>query len=151
MTNATVPRYVNTLVRALLRSPAHRLLSRNTMLLTYTGRKTGTPYTVAVSYVRDGDTLICYTDSAWWKNLRGGAPVTVVLAGRTFHGTAEPVALEPADAVASLEAFLHRTPRDAKYHGLRRNPDGTYDPAALADAARTSTLIRIGLTASPFA
>src|SRR5205085_11984824 len=36
-----VIRFVNPVAKALLRSPMHRLLSKNLMLLTVTGRKTG--------------------------------------------------------------------------------------------------------------
>lgn len=38
---------MNPIMKGLLRSPLHRLLSGTLMLLTYTGRKTGTPYTIA--------------------------------------------------------------------------------------------------------
>lgn len=76
-TPATVAPIVNVVVRAVLRTPLlHRVLSRNTMLLTFTGRSSGRTYTVPVSYQRDRDTLTCYTraDRAWWKNLRGEPP-----------------------------------------------------------------------------
>jgi hypothetical protein len=53
----TVPGYVNRLIKRLLSSPLHRLMSTNTMLLTFAGRKSGKKYTVAVRYVRTGDVV----------------------------------------------------------------------------------------------
>ncbi|WP_158886602.1 nitroreductase/quinone reductase family protein [Amycolatopsis anabasis] len=141
--NPTVPRFVNVFVRALLRTPAHRLMSRNTMLLSFTGRKTGKAYTVPVSYCREGEAIICFTDSGWWKNLRGGAPVTVTVAGRRLHGVGEFVEQSHPAAVASLRDFLLKTPRDAKYHGVTLGPDGTPDAEDLERAARTGRMIRI--------
>ena len=38
----------NPIVRAVLRSPLHRILSRHVVLLTVTGRKSGRAYTVPV-------------------------------------------------------------------------------------------------------
>jgi hypothetical protein len=140
----TIPEPVNVAVRALLRSPLHRAMSRNTMLLAITGRKTGHVYHVPISYSRDGDHLVCYTDAAWWKNLRGGATVTAVIRGRRRHGTAEVVS---GLAVAEhLARHLCVVPRDAKYHGVRLGADGEPDSGDLARAADTTVMIciRIG-------
>jgi hypothetical protein len=67
----TVPRWVNRLVTGLLCSPFHALLSHTTMLLTFTGRKSGRRYTIPVRYLREGETLLTLTDSPWWRNLSG--------------------------------------------------------------------------------
>ncbi|WAL66638.1 nitroreductase/quinone reductase family protein [Amycolatopsis cynarae] len=144
--NPTVPGFVNVVVRALLRTPAHRLLSRNTMLLSFAGRKTGKVYTIPVSYFREGEIITCYTDSGWWKNLRGGAPVSVSIAGRRFRGVGEVVTQEHQAAVESLRTFLAKTPRDAKYHGVTLAPNGDPDAGDLDRAARASTMIRIRLS-----
>ena len=58
----------------MLRSPAHRLLSGRLLLLTYTGRRSGTQYTIPVQYVRDGEALLVTVGwperKLWWRNLR---------------------------------------------------------------------------------
>jgi len=71
-------------MKALLRSPAHGLLSGAFMLITVTGRKTGRRYTTPVNYVRDGDllTVLSRRKRSWWRNVRGGAPVTLRLRGK---------------------------------------------------------------------
>ncbi|SIK38592.1 Uncharacterised protein [Mycobacteroides abscessus subsp. abscessus] len=72
----TVPPWVNKVVRGVLRSPLHPVLSGNIALFTFTGRKSGKEYNVAATYVRDGDVLTIFTDRTWAKNLRDGRPVT---------------------------------------------------------------------------
>lgn len=80
----------NPVVTAVLRSPLHGLLSKMLMLLTFRGRKTGKPYTIPVGYQRRENELIIYSHHDWWKNLRGGKPVSVLLQGRRRAGLATP-------------------------------------------------------------
>ena len=72
---------LNPLMRALLSSPLHHLVSARLMLLTITGRKTGHRYTVPVGYAKVDRTLYSGTEGRWAINLRGGAPVTVMFKG----------------------------------------------------------------------
>jgi deazaflavin-dependent oxidoreductase (nitroreductase family) len=53
------------------------------LLLTTTGRKTGQPRTVPLSYIRDGETLVIVAsnggadrDPVWWLNLRANPAAT---------------------------------------------------------------------------
>ncbi len=92
----------NPLVRAVLRSPAHRLLSGRLLLVTYTGRRSGAQYTIPVQYERDGEALLVTVGwperKLWWRNLREpGTRVGVTLAGRRREAVAE--LHETADAV----------------------------------------------------
>ena len=81
----------NPIVIWLLRSPLHSLMDKHTMLITVTGSKSGKLYTFPVSYIRDGETLqvISQRDRTWWKNLQGGAEVTVFLQGHTLQARGE--------------------------------------------------------------
>jgi hypothetical protein len=86
-------RVVNPVVRGLLRSPLHRLLSRRLVLLRVTGRRSGRTFELPVAYVR-GDTGLVVTVGAperkrWWRNIEGPTPITAVLRGRTRSGVAE--------------------------------------------------------------
>ncbi|MCU1642679.1 MAG: hypothetical protein JWN03_2954 [Nocardia sp.] len=140
----TVPSYVNWVVKRILRSPLHRIMSRNTMLLTFTGRKTGKQYTAVVRYVRDGDLVTCYTDSKWWINLRGGAPVDLLIGGQTVSGTAT-VVKDRAVVTESLTSFLQATPSDSKYYGVGRDAAGQPKPEDIRAAAEITTVVRIAL------
>jgi deazaflavin-dependent oxidoreductase (nitroreductase family) len=105
------------------RSPLHRLLSRDLLLLTYAGRKSGRPHVVPLSYVEaDGRLVLCTRPgvSRWWRNLRPEAPVELRLRGRRCAARAE--VLDPAspEALAGLGAFLTRNPRTGEMlYGVR--------------------------------
>ena len=81
----------NNIIAPLLRSPLHRLISGSLMLLTMTGRKSGRRITTPVSYLPNGEgRLILFTFSPWWKNLQGGALVTLRIKGRDVPAVATP-------------------------------------------------------------
>ena len=115
-----VLRLVNPLVAMLLRSPLHGLMSGDVMLITVTGRRSGRRYTMPVSYLRDGDRVRCFTarEIAWWRNLRGGAEVTLQVAGKERRGRAEAVAEDAERIERALGDFLTRLPRDAVYYDV---------------------------------
>jgi len=97
----------NALVRGVLRSPAHRLLSGRVLLLTYTGRRTGEQHTIPVQYVRDGEALVVTVGrperKLWWRSLRGpGTRVTLLLAGRRCEAIAD-VREAASDVTVRLE------------------------------------------------
>jgi deazaflavin-dependent oxidoreductase (nitroreductase family) len=81
----------NPIVISLLHSPLHRLLDRQTITITVTGRKSGRSSTFPVSYVQDGENLLVISQKGriWWKNLLGGAPVTVFLKGHRLQARGE--------------------------------------------------------------
>ncbi|MBV7329952.1 nitroreductase family deazaflavin-dependent oxidoreductase, partial [Chloroflexi bacterium TSY] len=90
-----------------LRSRWHRIASSQIMLITVTGRKTGKQYTTPVNYAEDeefeaGGTLsvISHKHRTWWRNLRGGQPVTIYLRGIKHAAFAEVV--EEGEEVAEL-------------------------------------------------
>ena len=105
--NAVMSGFGNLIVKLLLRSPLHRLLSGSTMLITVTGSKSGREYTTPVNYVRDGDqlTVVSRRERSWWRNVAGGAPVTVTLLGREVAGRAEVAPAGGYDLIQSYLAF----------------------------------------------
>jgi len=88
-----VNRMVNPVVRGVLRSPAHRLLSGHLALLTVTGRRSGRAFTFPVGYHQEGDRVTIGVDwperKRWWRNLSEDAPVEIWLAGVRRTGTGQ--------------------------------------------------------------
>jgi len=82
----------NPFVRAILRSPLHRMLSGSLLLVTYTGRKSGRTYTIPVMYAEAGNDLLVYvgrsSEKVWWRNLKDVASVRV----RSEGGKTRPLA-----------------------------------------------------------
>ena len=103
---------INPVVELLLRSPLHPLLSDNLMLISFTGRKSGTEYTTPVGYWRKDGNIIVTTHSPWWRNLKGGARVEVQLQGQRREGMATPHP-DPETVASFMQAFIERNGVDA--------------------------------------
>ena len=73
----------------LLRSPLS-VFTGGLLLITVTGRKSGRAISTPVNYARDGDTLLITSkvERTWWRNLRGGSQVSVVIKGKTYQADA---------------------------------------------------------------
>ena len=135
----------NPFVSFLLRSPLHGLLSKNMLLITVTGRKSGRPYTTPIGYVQSGDELLIVSspDRTWWKNLRAGAAVKVHLQGRDLIGHGRAIESQ-AEVAESLIGLLKAAPHYQKYLGVPLTPDGRpLDLAALSKAAQSRVMVKI--------
>jgi hypothetical protein len=85
----------NAIVLAVLRSPAHRLLSGMAVELRYTGRRSGRQFVLPVQYARAGDRLVVVPQApesaTWWRNFAKPAPVQVRLRRRWYEAVAHVV------------------------------------------------------------
>src|SRR5215831_9498590 len=80
---SAVLRLVNPVLGFLLRTPLAGPARKQLMVLGFTGRKTGRPFSIPVSaHVIDED-LYALTGAPWKQNFRGGAPAQVVFDGKT--------------------------------------------------------------------
>ena len=141
----TMPPMLNTTMKFILRSPVHGMVSKTILLISFTGRKSGKTYTTPVDYSQDGDQVTVFTHSDWWKNLRGGAPVTLRIQGRELQGLAEPVAEEKIAVAAGLAEHLRKVPSDAKYYGVTFDEHKNPNAEEVEKAAQTIVMIRIRL------
>jgi hypothetical protein len=132
---ARIMRTVNVPMRAVLSLPFPTPLSRNLMLISYTGRKTGKAYRQPVSYVRDGDDLLTPGGGRWTLNLTGDRPVRLRLRGRDVPSRPELVT-DPAQVEQLLTVIAEKNPRAAKFIPIPRQPDGRLDSDALSLALR---------------
>lgn len=138
-----MPPLFNRVMTWLLRSPFHRLVSSSILTITFTGRKSGKIYTTPLSYSRQGEQLIVFTHSGWWKNLQGGAPVTVRVQGQDVQGRADAIAGDPATILPYLRTHLTQLTRDLRYYAVKLDADGKPNEADLVQAAAHSVLICI--------
>lgn len=136
--------WFNPIITELLRSPFHAFISKNMLLITFTGRKSGKSFTTPTNYVRDGDDVIVisYRHRTWWKNLRDGAPVTMRLAGKDCAGIGQ-VFEDDRSVTDNLLAYLEKVPQVAKYMQVRLDPAGLPELEDVARAARDKVVVRI--------
>lgn len=83
--------FLNPLIKPLLRSPLHGLVSNRFLLLSFSGVKSGRQFTTPVGYEREGDALIVMTRRSWWKNFEGGVLVTLHYRGQIREAQATAV------------------------------------------------------------
>jgi hypothetical protein len=136
----------NAVVRPLLQSPLHRLVSGRLMLLSYTGGKTGKKYSFTVGYFPwdDGDVIV--SSSANWPKTIGSAKNVRVLIKRRWL-EARPTAITQLEQKADvLGDFAKRNgPRAAKGLMLGLPGDRQPDRQQLLDAAAKTTIVRLAL------
>jgi deazaflavin-dependent oxidoreductase (nitroreductase family) len=122
------------------------MVSKNMMLMTYTGRKSGKSYTTPMNYLSMDGAL--YTNSnrerVWWRNLRGGAEVTLHLKGEDIPAHAE--VIEDQSAVAGyLNEYLEAAPHLAKYMQVRMDDNGKLLAEDIARRAQEMVVVRTEL------
>jgi deazaflavin-dependent oxidoreductase (nitroreductase family) len=112
--SASLTRHLaNPPLRAVLRSPLHRVCSGSLLVLSYTGRHSGKWYSIPLQYAVAGDELVLVaahaSDKAWWRNFAEAAPVTITLGGHRRRAVAELAHGLPQSS--GLAAFRARFPR----------------------------------------
>jgi deazaflavin-dependent oxidoreductase (nitroreductase family) len=127
----------------ILRSPFHGILSNGMMLITVTGHKTGKKYTTPVGYYRNGEYLWILTsrDRTWWRNLRGGAEVSLLLKRKPVTAFAE-TELDEKAVEARMYEYLRHVPQAAKPMKVRME-NGKPNPQDIASIARDRLFVRI--------
>ena len=95
----------------------HRAGHLSNLLLTTTGRKSGTPRTVPLTYMADGERWVLVAsnggadrDPAWWRNLERNPRATIQVGARTV-----PVLAHRADAAERARLWPHLKAMNAFY------------------------------------
>jgi hypothetical protein len=107
---------LNPVLRVLLRSPAHRLLSGSVLLLEYSGRRSGRGYGLPVMYAAAGDGFVVMAGQpagkTWWRNFGGGPqPVVATVSGKQDPCTARLLDAGSDEYRQAVEAYQRRFPK----------------------------------------
>lgn len=141
----------NPLVRLVLKSRLHGILSASVLLLSYRGRKSGREYSLPVEYAQDGDVITILPgmpeNKTWWRNLRGGARVRLVLRGERVSGNAQVLQGEGdrTALMAGLGSYFQHFPMSAQRRQIRSQPDGSYSAEDLRRIAGNTILVQVKL------
>ncbi|MFT6327930.1 MAG: hypothetical protein ACJAYK_002934 [Crocinitomicaceae bacterium] len=139
---------LNPIVKMLLNSPLHFIMSGDIVLLKFTGRKSGRALSTPVSYrVVDGS-VHCFTDyvNQWWRNLQDVESVELLLKGKSRIG--RPIVISK-DQVAIAQAFgdfLTALPRSARFSDVRLDKDKIPNQQDIERAAKALVFIEIKLS-----
>lgn len=134
--------WFNPIVRRLLRSPLYFLAGKNVMLMTYRGRKSGRSYAVPMNYLETDGALLTISsrERLWWRNLRGGAPVSLRLRGADRPAWAECIE-DPAAVAGKLSLYLQASPQFARYLHVRMDAQNEPNPEDLARLATQRVVV----------
>ena len=81
---------INPIMRTILRSPLHGIISNGLSLITFTGRKTGKQFSTPAAYHWiDDNTVMFMTRSPWWKNFQNGETIQIRIKGKSYSVTPE--------------------------------------------------------------
>ena len=139
--------FANPFVKILARSPLHNLVDKGVILITYIGRKSGKTSTVPVNFLLEEKTIhvISLRHRNWWRNLKGGASVEVLLKGKQRNAWAILVE-EQQKVTKELDLFCRHDPKYAQYLQVHLNANGIPDPKDLMEAARNKVAVIIKLS-----
>jgi hypothetical protein len=138
---------INPTIRLILRSPLHGILSKDLMLITFKGRRSLKTFTTPVRYIAVDGRIRCFTsqDTAWWRNLRGGADVTLRIQGQDRRYSAIAIENEPEKTRAALIHYLRLFPQDAAYHDIKLNSDKSLNAVDLENAVKEAIVVEATL------
>lgn len=112
-------------------------------MITFAGRKTDKPYTIPVAYFQSDDRFLVFSNQRWWRNLRRGAPVTLLLWGRVVRAFAVPIEEAPVVTREVAHFLARKGLRAASMINIRLAPRADSGMAAIAAATRDHVVIQI--------
>jgi len=115
---------LNGLVVAILRSRLHFLASRGLMVVAWSGRKTGRPFSIPVGYQPHGDALIVLISKpsakSWWKNFQSPWPAELQVRGEGRSAMGEVIPVGSPEFFEHCERTLQRLPwMGSQFGGFR--------------------------------
>tara|TARA_R110002110_G_scaffold105222_11_gene264749 strand:- start:466 stop:915 length:450 start_codon:yes stop_codon:yes gene_type:complete len=135
---------INPPIRLLLKSPLHGLMSSNTLIIEFKGRKSGRTMTTPISYLQTDTLVQCFTGrpNIWWRNLQNAAPVRLLIKGQWQTVIPEVVLDDHETIKQTLDNFLRAVPRDASHSNVRLEADGTPNQQDIDQAVGNLVLLK---------
>jgi hypothetical protein len=136
---------LNPIMKAILKSPFHSIVSNRIMIITFKGRKTGKEYSTPVSYFEEGRLVICFTHGKWWMNIGDGADVNVRIRDTVFEGYGIAIPDDVNQKSENMAKLLKAVPSDAGFYNVKFNENGEPDKDDISRAISDSVMIRIDI------
>jgi hypothetical protein len=136
----------NFFTTSILRSKMHAPMSDSTLIIMLTGRVSGELISTPVNYIQKGKLIYITSQKGrtWWRNLRGGASVTLCLKGKEVEAWAG-VKENPAEVTKGIQLFNDAYGTYTRHFGLTLDEDGNPDPEKLKELASDRVLVVVTL------
>ena len=135
---------LNRIMRLLLHSPLHGLMSGSIMVVTVTGRRSGKRRAFPVRYLREDDgRVICFTSpgTGWWRNFADGRSAELLIAGKRLAASGRAWPGEAEQKEGRLRRMLTRFPSDAAYHDIVVGRGEVPSDEQIEEAAQRDVLV----------
>ena len=138
-------RILNPIMKSILKSPFHKMMSGQIMIITFQGAKSGKEYATPVSYSMENETVHCFTHATWWKNFTSKPEVKLRIQGQDFEGSAKAIKGDQERIAAGLEKQLKAVPFDANFYNVSMDEDGQPNKDDVKAAAAECVMVQISL------
>jgi hypothetical protein len=135
-----------TVVRPILRSPLHGLLSNQLMVLEYTGGRSGKHYSFPIGYFTwDDNEVLAFSSRNWPKALRTADGIRLLIKGVSYEAGVDVVSGHDGKVKLLADFARVKGPRKAKRLMLGLPGDRSPSPAELDRASDQTTIARFRL------
>ena len=140
-------RILNPVMKTLLKSPFHKVVSGQIMILRFQGAKSGKAYSTPVSYSTNNGKVNVFTNANWWKNFSNGAAVKLRIQGQEMTGYAEAIRDDQEKITLSLQRHILAVPNDAKFYGVTMDENGQPNMEQVRAAVADIVMVQITIDA----
>jgi len=136
-------RFINPIVRVILKSPIHFILSHQILLFRVIGRKSKKIYEIPASYAHINDVLVCVTlrENLWWKNFIDIEYQDIYFKGKKIN---KKISINFSDdnfVRTKLKELIEHNPIDAFFAGVKLDRNKVPNSEDLDKAAKLHTVI----------
>jgi hypothetical protein len=136
-------RFINPVVRVILKSPIHFIISHQVLLFRVIGRKSKKIYEIPASYAHINDAIVCVTlrENLWWKNFIDIENQEIYFKGKKIN---KKISINFSDdnfVRAKLKELIEHNPIDAFFAGVKLDRNKVPNSDDLDKAAKLHTVI----------
>jgi len=136
-------RFINPIVRLILKSPIHFLISHQILLFRVVGRRSKRIFEIPASFAHINDSLVCVTLRAnlWWKNFKNIETQEIYFRGKKIKKNISINFTDNAFVREKLKELIEHNPIDAFFAGVKLDRNKVPNSADLDKAAELHTVI----------
>ena len=136
-------RFINPIVRLILKSPIHFLISHQILLFRVVGRRSKRIFEIPASFAHINDSLVCVTlrENLWWKNFKNIETQEIYFKGKKINKNISINFTDNAFVREKLKELIEHNPIDAFFAGVKLDKNKAPNSADLDKAAELHTVI----------
>ena len=136
-------RFINPIVRLILKSPFHFLISHQILLFRVVGRRSKRIFEIPASFAHINDSLVCVTlrENLWWKNFKDIETQEIYFKGKKINKNISINFTDNAFVRDKLKELIEHNPIDAFFAGVKLDKNKVPNSADLDKAAELHTVI----------